>query len=368
MQAPLHSKPWVFCIGKNNYEATSFLKDEGFSFTTDRNRPFQAEAMIFELPIQISVWSYFHYFPLLLYLLRKEGRRTLSIADAVFASLGWYEAFIKTIRHFKPSAIIFSNDHSMLPRALFYAAKHCHVPTIYIQHASVSRYMPALDFDLSLLDGEDSLTKYRLKGIKGITKLTGMPKFDAYLRYRKAAPPDTIKTVGVAFNTVDSLDRIREVILLLIAEPDFARINLRAHPKDTRDYQPMFRDLDSRIHFSDPLHERSFEFILTCDIILAGDSAIHLESKMLNIDSVYYNFSEGSGTYDLYGYIARGFVREAATAGEIVNEIKSASTDPQLFLTTQYYNAAIHPSETISSRGLAAQEIRKFLGSRSLIL
>lgn len=356
---------WIFIIGKNNYDATEFLIKEDFVFTTERLRIFQATEPIVELPVKIMFSHYMRYFTLLYYLYKKEGSKVFSVTDAVFASLGWYEAFEQVLKVYTPKVIVFSNDHSLIPRALLMAAKNRNIPTIYIQHASVSRHMPALQFDLSLLDGEDSLNKYKMKGIEGEVRLIGMPKFDKYIQHRKYALPEKIRTIGIAFNTVDSFKRIREVIDALQLEPQFTKIILRAHPKDTRDYQAMFHDLDSRIHFSDPLHESSFEFILTCDILLSGDSAIHLESKMLNIDSLYYNFSEGKGTYDLYGYIARGFVREVATVKDMIKEIKSVSTDPQLYLTTQYYNAAMQPSGTISSCELAAQEIRKFLVSRS---
>lgn len=351
-------KKWVFIIGKNNYEATSFLAEAGFVFTTERIRPFTHEFPVFELPVRIFFKAYFWYPPLFLYLLKHEGRRIFSVADAVFASLGWLEAFEKIIDDFKPSVIVFSNDHSLVPRALFFAAKAKKVPTIYIQHASISRYMPKLEFDLSLLEGRDALNKYAKKGVSGKVKLVGMPRFDVYSKFRKFEGFHNVRTVGIAFNTIDSLERVREITNSLIAS-NMERLIIRAHPKDTRNFKEILDIINPRVEFSDSKDETAFDFILRSDIIIAGDSSIHLESKMLNVDSMYYQFSDSAKMYDFYGYIETGFVIEYKTSNEITTAIKNAHFNPNLYKQCAYYNEAV--SHGTAASDLAKTEIELFL-------
>jgi hypothetical protein len=360
----LQGRNWVFVFGKNNYEATKFLANSGFVLVTDRQRDFNKSHPIIELPLRIKWRDYLNFFSIMLFLFKKEGRKALVISDAVFSSIGWLEACQDLIDEFMPAAIVFSNDHSILPRALFFAAKSRGVPTVYIQHASVSQYMPPLHFDLSLLEGNDAYDKYKEKGVDGIVKLIGMPRFDPFILRRRKKYMSNINSIGIAFNTVDSTKKIALLVVALRSHFPGLKIKLRFHPKDKRDFTKAFAAIAGLFEFSDSRVISPFEFILGCDLTIAGDTSIHLEAKMLNVESLYFDLSDvGAHIKDLYGYIENGLIREAGTIDEVIDFIQSNSRQYGESKAS-YYNAAIDSDFEGKSAVIATEQILQFLNQQ----
>lgn len=358
----LTGKKWVFVFGRNNYEATKFLGDDGFVFVTDSRRNYQTTHDVVLLPIRRKLTNFLRFFSLMNYLSKTE-KKTPEIWDAIFSSMGWLESFEEIIDIYKPKVIVFSNDHSMVPRALLIAAKRKQTPTAYIQHASISSYLPPLAFDLSLLEGNDALDKYKMKGgVQGKVELVGMPRFDSYVQRKKTAMSDKIETIGVAFNTVDSLENISSAVHALKKSNPELRIIVRRHPKDDRSFHAVMNTTSANVEFSDSRSEGPFDFILKCDLLVAGDSSIHLEAKMLNVDSVYFNFSESDSTHDLYGYIKSGLVQKMNTEQELVAYVKDYSTAKTNSASlVQYYNAAWGSSFEGASGKYATEKLKDFL-------
>ncbi|MFZ5969967.1 MAG: hypothetical protein ACOYXA_00075 [Bacteroidota bacterium] len=359
LEKQIKGKRWVFIFGKNNYEATRFLADAGFVFVTESPRSFKHDHEIFLLPVRRRLTDFFRFIPTYLYL-RKHEPRAPQVFDAVFAAQGWLEAFQRIVKTFRPEAIVFSNDHSMVPRALFYAAKSAGIPTIYVQHASISPYMPPLEFDLSLLEGNDALEKYRAKGIDGRVLLIGVPKMDHFIQRKRTIPAPFIRTVGIAFNTVDSHEKIRTLIDFLHKGSARLKFVIRPHPKD---YRPLPLPTSSFFSYSDSKSESPADFILRCDLIIAGDSSIHLEARLLNVDSIYYNLSESQSTYDLYGYLQTGLVKEFSDAGQILAYFEGYRPEEveHFFPVIQRYHAGFATEVEGASSLTAIQAIDRFL-------
>jgi hypothetical protein len=357
----LANKKWVFVFGKNNYESTRFLADADFVFVSDSTRKYKADHPIVLLPIKRRLKNYFKFFSLLKYLRSKEGERASQISDTIFSSLGWMEGFHEVIKTYQPKMIVFSNDHSYVPRSLFLAAKASGIPTVYIQHASISSYLPPLDFDLSLLEGDDALEKYKRKGVRGRVELIGIPRFDPFLIRKRKEPSSKIKSIGIAFNTVDSLHKIASLInAVMLAIPEITVI-VRSHPKENRDVKESLTNDSPGLIYSDSRSESPFDFILRCDLLIAGDSSIHLEAKMLNVDSVYLDLSEAGSTYDLYGYIKKGLIKELPGNEALVEYIQTYPALRTGNRVAQFYNAALGSEFEGKSARFAREKIDNFL-------
>lgn len=77
----------------------------------------------------------------------------------------------------EPTAVMVSNDHSGILRAIIKKAKEKNIKVIYTQHAQIGNNFPKLNFDLSLLDGIQALDKYINSGKpNGIIVITGRRK------------------------------------------------------------------------------------------------------------------------------------------------------------------------------------------------
>jgi len=360
MRSVLEGKKWVFVFGKNNYEATKFLSSNGFVFISDSKRNYKTEHDIFVLPVRRRLRYFFSFIPVIRYLLSTEGKRVKVIFDAVFASMGWVEAFREIIEVYRPKAIVFSNDHSIIPRALFLTAKEYRVPTFYVQHATIAKEMPPLEYDLSLLEGADAFDKYSLKGIKGQVQLIGIPRFDAYVSRRRAEYAETLTCIGIAFNTVDSFVKVIQIVKAIKDSRPDIQIILRGHPKDRRDFESGLVEIMHLVTFSDSRTESPFDFILRCDLLIAGDSSIHLEAKMLNVESVFYDLaSDGSTIHDLYGYRKNNLIKSTTSLPELIEFIHEPAFEQGV--STKYYNDALGTAHEGRSSAYAIESINQFL-------
>jgi hypothetical protein len=252
-----------------------------------------------------------------------------------------------------PKCLIFSNDHSPSIRAILHEAKRQKVPTIYLQHASVSDNFPPLIFDLSLLEGQDSFDKYKICGISGSVKLIGMPKADKYLQYRK--PNRRVESIGIGISILDKVESIYNLVAYITEKYKHIAFYFRKHPRDTR----VFKFSES-INISDSLKESSFDFLLKCDILIAGVTSMHLEATMLNIPSIYHDLK--GFYYDYYGYAKRNLCFKCDNLESVDTQIKEwLEETPTVYQRAKYYNATIGTPHEGKSIELALNEISAFI-------
>ena len=77
----------------------------------------------------------------------------------------------------------------------------------------------------------------------------------------------------------------------------------------------------SNFFISDPRTENAFEFISQLDVLISGNSSIHLEAFLLNLLSIYY---DNTGKYlDSYEYLKNGIATKAGSVKEISQIINS---------------------------------------------
>ncbi len=354
----LEGVPWLLVTSKNNKDVLRLLKKQlpEAVYLTYEAAVTETEEIVPLLHFHIwlrcykAPYIFWHFF-------KKYGRKTWEYMDYVFKGVGQYEASLYFLKKHRPSYIIFSNDHSIFPRALLLAAKALKIPTIYIQHASITPYFPPLDFDLNLLEGQATLDRYALNGrVIGQTKLVGMPKFDAYIPYRNTSTK--VSRVGVCCNKMDEATDVEKLLIYLQKQLPNITLTFRPHPADTR----VFQLPEGVLHSTS--EEPVFEFLQKQDLIMAGNTSIHLEAVLLNVEAVYYEYAPyDKDLSDMYLYHQNELVERANTKEELVSLIKEKANQKELDIYKRaiYYNALVGKKEEGNSAALAVRYIHEFI-------
>jgi len=340
----LRGKVWLYVVSANNYDALAFIqkaRPDAVLVAGQAKNIGRYNATVNRLSLRCKILYYWQLPLAFAGLLRTEGGRAWRFFDFIFYAIGYYEVYRRALRHYRPRAVVFSNDHNDDTRSLLLACRAEGVPTAYVQHASVSANFPPLGFDFNLLEGQDALDKYRLCGpVRGRVELVGMPKADAYLARRNTAP--AVRRVGLACNIHDPLPALTDTLVYLLRELPALTFTLRPHPSDGRDFEPL-RQLLPALQWSGARQENVFDFLLRQDALVAADTSTHLEATLLNVASVYYRFGTNPLTDDYYGYAARGLVARANSPAELVAVLRqyAAHKPADLYRRAAYYNATL---------------------------
>lgn len=340
----LAGKTWLYVVSQNNYDALHFLKEKlpETVFVAGQNKQIgRYNKQVNRLTLR---WKLLHtaasFLPVFLGLYKIHGAKVVRFFDLIFISIGYYEQYRKHLKKYQPRAIVFANDHNDDSRAMLLAAKALNIPTVYIQHATVSSAFPPLEFSLSLLEGQDALDKYRQCGpISGEVKLIGMPKADKFMQFRNFKPG--AEHVGIAGNLLDDYAALKTTMLHLIQHFPDLQFTFRPHPGDNRDFS-FVQQAGENAAYSSPKTESAFEFLKRQDVIIAADSSIHLEAALLNIPGIYYRFGESKFVSDYYGYVKQGLITAAETPETLDKELtKYQIRRPEVYKRAAYYNATI---------------------------
>lgn len=348
-------KIWLLAGSKNNRDSLAFLEEglaeslfialnEDTQQLDDYTRISFHQACLACYRLPWLIWKLQPHF----------GRMLWRRIDHLIKAVGMENVAWRVLNRYRPQALVFTNDHGPKNRALLWAGKKIGIPTIFIQHASVSKYFPPLKFDLNLLEGEENLHNYQACGpIEGKVELIGMPKFDEYYSLRNTS--NRVKKIGICANIFDETDRLTEVIHQISHNFPDCQLSFRLHPRDHRQFE-----LPPGTSFSDSKEEGIFDFLKRQDLIIAGDTSTHLEAILLNVYSIYYRFN--GSFYDYYGYLRNEMVEEAINMEQLVEMIKSLKDNrPEVFQKAQKYNAVVGTSLDGKSADLAIELIREFL-------
>ncbi|GAC1590449.1 MAG: hypothetical protein NVS3B25_08950 [Hymenobacter sp.] len=341
----LHGKVWLYVVSANNYDALDFIRQarpDAVLLAGQAKNIGRYNAVVNRLSLRRKGLYYWQFPGAFWGLLQSEKGRAWRFFDFIFYAIGYYEVYRRALRHYRPRAVVFSNDHNDDTRSLLLACRAEGIPTAYVQHASVSTNFPPLGFDLSLLEGQDALDKYRRCGpVRGAVALVGMPKADAYLTRRNTAP--AVRRVGLACNIHDPLPALTAALTYLVETlPGGLTFTLRPHPSDGRDFEPL-RQRFPALQWSSAREENVFDFLLGQDALVAADTSTHLEATLLNVASIYYRFGTNPLTEDYYGYAARGLVERARTLPELAALLQqyAAHKPADLYRRAAYYNATL---------------------------
>ncbi|MGI4875707.1 MAG: hypothetical protein ACRYFX_31510 [Janthinobacterium lividum] len=360
----LRGAVWLYVVSANNYEALGFIQEarpDAVLVAGQGKNIGRYGGAVNRLSLRRKILYYGQYPGVLWGLYRAVGGRALRFFDLVFYAIGYYEVYRRALRHYRPRAVVFANDHNDDTRSLLLACRAEGVPTAYVQHASVSTNFPPLGFDLNLLEGQDALDKYRHCGpIPGEVALVGMPKADAFLARRNRAPQ--VRRVAVACNLLDELPALAATLTYLLRELPELTFTLRPHPSDQRDFGLLRQELPA-LRWSSPHAENVFEFLEQHDALVAADTSTHLEATLLNLASIYYRFNPVAGVADYYGYAAQGLSEWAHSLPELVAALgRLAEAKPlDLYQRAVYYNATLGTADEGHSQQVALRRLGEWL-------
>ena len=242
--------------------------------------------------------------------------------DEYWNSYGYYVLCRLYLRTYKPRALLVSNDHSLRIRTVVLAARDASVPTVYIQHAAISNTLPPLMFDYAFLEGSNSL-KQCLKNGETNTEIyvSGIPRMD--FTAKNSRTRKTIERLGVAVSFFDDLLTAKELCQRLKSRFLDKRLILRPHPGLGQHFDNLRTFCcDLGIEFSDPEKESATDYLCRLDVLIAGESNIHLEATLQNILSLY--FPLGGERRDHYGFLDSKMVHECKTVDQVVAQIDQA--------------------------------------------
>jgi hypothetical protein len=285
-------------------------------------------------------WHSIPYIFSLIRLYRKSNKEDKSLIIKYFTRLwttyGLYKVAGEILDKYNVKVLVMANDHNDINRCLLFNALEKGIKTVYVQHASVKKGFPRLDFTYSFLDGQESLDKYLHAGKpNGEVYLSGGVRFD-FLYDKIVERNEEVKKIGVAINMLDDFEKVKNLCLFL-KEEGYNDLTLRPHPR----YQHLDSEwlIKNNIAISNPKEESSFDFIANIDFMISNESAIHLDASIMHCPTVLYNMSNNQ-ILDDYNFIKNNLVKLAENGKVLLNFIKNKN---EIFLNKevlQYYNAS----------------------------
>ncbi|GGG27316.1 hypothetical protein [Pontibacter amylolyticus] len=339
----LQGKVWLYVVSQNNYDSLHFLEaaiPEAVMVAGQSKAIGRYNQQVARLSLRKKLFYYYKFLPLFFRFLSHRKNSTLRFVDLLYDAVGFYEVYLQKLRKYRPQAIVFANDHNADARAMLLAAKELGISTVYVQHSSVSNLFPPLAFDLDLLEGQDSLDKYRQCGpVHGRVEFIGMPKADQFVPLRNRN--HRVQTLGIACNLMDRVEEVEQLIRHISHDFPQLKILLRPHPRDKRSYT-FATGISSNINLTNPRQQSVFEYLRELDMLVSGNSGIHLEAVLLNVWSVYFNFNPKEELHDYYGYVTHGLVEEAASYDTLKPLLEQGiQQKPEVYLRAKYYNATV---------------------------
>ena len=285
-------------------------------------------------------WHSIPYIFSLIKLYNKSNKEDKSLIIKYFTRLwttyGLYKVAGEMLDKYDVKVLVLANDHNDINRCLIFNALEKGIKTVYVQHASVKKGFPRLDFTYSFLDGQESLDKYLYAGKPyGEVYLSGGVRFD-FLYDKIVKRNDEVKRIGVAINMLDDFEKVKSLCLFLKKE-GYNDLILRPHPR--------YQHLDSEwltkndIAISNPKEESSFDFIANIDFMISNESAIHLDASIMYCPTVLYNMSDNK-VLDDYNFVKNNLVKLADNDSDLLNYIKKTNDIMPSKEVLQFYNAS----------------------------
>jgi hypothetical protein len=351
-------KPCLLITSKNNKDVLSLIKQKNKEAVYLTYEAYVTDKEELVPLLHLSIWLRTYLYPWILWSFYKRyGSKAFTYMDYLFKGVGQYEASVQFLKKYRPQYIVFANDHTVFPRAFLMAAKTLNIPTIYIQHASVTPYFPPLDFDLNLLEGQATLDQYASNGpVSGESKFVGMPKFDPYTNCRNTS--GKVKNIGVCSNMMDETKVVEAFLSFLSQALPEVTLTFRPHPADPTNFK-IPKDI-KRSTKEEPV----FDFLQNQDLIIAGNTSIHLEAVLLNVVSIYYEYTPFKADIrDMYRYCKNELAYHALDFEQLLEVIKKEQTQKNtaIYKKAEYYNSVVGTEHEGKSGALAVQYINEFM-------
>jgi hypothetical protein len=165
----------LFAVTKNQRGSLVLLAEKIESAYLAGGSSFVSLDVEERFPLLLAYLFSLAFFPAVLFHFWKSDgyrRKTFHfIFDQYWLTYGYYLIANLWLSRLEPKALVVSNDHNMPNRVVLKLAREKRIPSVYIQHASVTEKFPPLAFDYALLEGLDALQKYESAGYSSKTKV-----------------------------------------------------------------------------------------------------------------------------------------------------------------------------------------------------
>lgn len=219
---------------------------------------------------------------------------------------------VAALRTLRPKLLIVANDHTPACRLLCFLARRMGIKTLYLQHAQVSAAFPALDFDYAFLDGQIALKTYQ--AIAARSQIPPQQAVTVFLNGEKKtqspARQNRGNAIGLAFNTIDAVDRAVELVKTIRAarpDPILIRLHPAMDPHWTAQMQSQIADI-SDVTLSSAKDSPVGAYFDALQFLISGDSSIHVDAQLQNLPSYYAPLHNNPNYQDYYGFLAQGLV------------------------------------------------------------
>lgn len=365
--------------------ATRLPNDSVIFFATSKNQAAAIEPILRKIPdvgillsermgtpyrvgvTPLQLIRFYIYFLTALFHSRAHARVWLSrlnpgtFVKSYFAYFISYEIF----RDFS-GIVVVSNDHSPFPRAMTRAAKEIGIHTSYVQHAAVSSRFPPLAFHSAFLDGQAAFDTYRhIAAARGLTDQTnvyilGCAKADHLFELSKTRSMPEIIRIGLAINTLDDSAIIIRTINQL-TEISNLPLRIRLHPRMIeQDHLASYISTNSNVIH---VHGESLEdFLSNIDLLISGQSSIHLEAVASGVVSCTFNLGARHGDY--YSFLRRGVSLPLSSITELAS---LNATHLKSIQSSQRQNLRYFYANDVSPEGAAGaigRQLRHLLNSK----
>ena len=244
--------------------------------------------------------------PRLIRLSRRLRERHASFkALRVMELVGYYMRYSRIFQQGRYSLAVMSSHSNPHGIAFNVAARRAGVPVVLVTHGMPVRPVARLSYDLAVVNSEDARQTYLEEGCRiGHVLVHGRHQ---HLAPMPTGPLDSPLRVGVFLCKDVVPERLSELVAVLLGAGCVAEVLIRAHPYNMwAGLHPWIASLDEpRVRLS--VESSVFRDIEACDIVLAGNTSVHVEALTAGRPSGYVPGIDHGGN-DLHRFVARGLV------------------------------------------------------------
>lgn len=237
------------------------------------------------------------------------------VAARVASTVGYYLRMRRDLERSRARVVLVSSDTNPYAVALAGAARALRRKTCFVTHGHVAEGPPALDFDLSLLDGPAVLAVYERAGpVRGEVVYKGAEG--------ATRPMDTsglkrgVRTLGVFVSILVDWRRLgpRIAELRRVFRPESVLLRLHPNPDMRAGDWSDHVDLGG-VQISEGDRAITDDAGL-CDLVAAGNSSAHLSVLKYGVPTIYVPGLDEAGE-DYYGFVSDGLLTASVEPREI---------------------------------------------------
>jgi hypothetical protein len=247
---------------------------------------------------------------------RINSRRDFLVSCRSASTLACYSVARHELTRWRPGAVLVSSDNNPEETAFTAASRSLDVPSTFISHAYPTAQSVAVDFDLSLLEGEAAAASRRLLGsMRGEVFFVGLEGDSRPMDATCFETPNAV--IGIFPPKVADRDALRRVIDDCRSRFAPRAILIRWHPSTLEPLRLRALVTDGRGVTETPTSATATEIALQCDWAISdSNSNVHLELLKVGVPTIAV---EGLGVHapgrrDQYGFVSGEIIPPAVTS------------------------------------------------------